>query len=105
MEEEREQGADIIVLKDEEGRDVRFEFLDLLEYDGEEYVILMQEDDDSGEVVILRLEGEDETFEFKRAFNLLLQFSHTGIYFMIWILYPISRLPSWNRSSIGFEGE
>ena len=47
MEEELEQGADIIVLKDEEGRDVRFEFLDLLEYDGEEYVILMQEDDDS----------------------------------------------------------
>ena len=63
MEEEREQGADIIVLKDEEGRDVRFEFQDLLEYDGEEYVILMQEDDDSGEVVILRLEGEDEEGE------------------------------------------
>ena len=63
MEEELEQGADIIVLKDEEGRDVRFEFLDLLEYDGEDYVILMQEDDDSGEVVILRLEGEDEEGE------------------------------------------
>lgn len=63
MEEELEQSADIIVLKDEEGRDVRFEFLDLLEYDGEEYVILMQEDDDSGEVVILRLEGEDEEGE------------------------------------------
>ena len=63
MEEELEQGADIIVLKDEEGRDVRFEFLDLLEYDGEEYVILMQEVDDSGEVVILRLEGEDEEGE------------------------------------------
>ena len=63
MEGELEQGADIIVLKDEEGRDVRFEFLDLLEYDGEEYVILMQEDDDSGEVVILRLEGEDEEGE------------------------------------------
>ena len=63
MEEELEQGADIIVLKDEEGRDVCFEFLDLLEYDGEEYVILMQEDDDSGEVVILRLEGEDEEGE------------------------------------------
>ena len=63
MEEKLEQGADIIVLKDEEGRDVRFEFLDLLEYDGEEYVILMQEDDDSGEVVILRLEGEDEEGE------------------------------------------
>lgn len=63
MEEELEQGADIIVLKDEAGRDVRFEFLDLLEYDGEEYAILMQEDDDSGEVVILRLEGEDEEGE------------------------------------------
>ena len=63
MEEELEQGADIIVLKDEAGRNVRFEFLDLLEYDGEEYVILMQEDDDSGEVVILRLEGEDEEGE------------------------------------------
>ena len=63
MEEELEQGADIIVLKDEEGRDVRFEFLDLLEYDGEEYVILMQEDDDSGEVEKQLKEREDEEGE------------------------------------------
>ena len=57
----------IIVLNDEEGKEVRFEFLDLIEYDGEEYVVLLpvleEGEEDSGEVVILKLEeaeSEDE---------------------------------------------
>ena len=53
----------IIALKDEDGNDVEFEFLDLIEYDGTEYVVLlpMEESDEAYEVVILKLEeGENE---------------------------------------------
>lgn len=52
----------IIVLKDESGKEVLFEFLDLIEHEGDEYVILLPADDteESGEVLILRLESDDE---------------------------------------------
>ena len=55
----------IIVLNDEEGKEVKFEFLDLIEYENEEYVILLpaEEDDDAGEVVILKVEDTDSEEE------------------------------------------
>ena len=57
----------IIVLNDENGKEVRFEFLDLIEYDGEEYVVLLpvieEGEEDSGEVVILKLEETDSEEE------------------------------------------
>lgn len=55
----------IITLNDESGNAVEFEFLDLVEYEGNEYVVLLPEDgpDDSGEVVILQLEATDEDAE------------------------------------------
>ncbi len=52
----------IIVLNDEDGKEVRFEFLDLIELDDEEYVVLLPADEDSdepGEVVILKVEDTD----------------------------------------------
>ena len=58
-----EELDNIIVLNDENGNEVRFEFLDLLEYHGKEYVVLFPADDDSdepGDVVILRVELGDE---------------------------------------------
>lgn len=60
-----EELDNIIVLNDEEGNETEFEFLDLIEYEGEEYVVLLpaEEADDAGEVVILKLEdteSEDE---------------------------------------------
>lgn len=60
-----EEFDNIIMLNDEEGNEVEFEFLDLIEYEGEEYVVLLpvEESDDAGEVVILKLEdteSEDE---------------------------------------------
>ena len=60
-----EELDNIIVLNDEEGNEAEFEFLDLIEYEGEEYVVLLpvEETDDAGEVVILKLEdteSEDE---------------------------------------------
>ncbi len=55
----------VVVLTDENGVDTQFEFLDLVECDGREYVILLPvETADDGEVVIFRIEqnGEDETY-------------------------------------------
>ena len=55
-----------ITLNDENGNEVNFEFLDLVELDGEEYVILLPTDEDeneAGEVVILQVEDTDSEDE------------------------------------------
>lgn len=63
---EGEELDNIIILNDEDGNEVEFEFLDLIEYEGEEYVVLLpveEETEEPGEVVILKLEdteSEDE---------------------------------------------
>ncbi len=61
---EEEELDNIIILNDEEGNEVKFEFLDLVELDDEEYVVLLpvSEDgeEDDGEVVILKLEDTAE---------------------------------------------
>ena len=58
-----EDESNIVILNDEEGNEIRFEFLDLIEYDSEEYVVLLPVDDDGenddGEVVILKLEDSE----------------------------------------------
>ncbi len=64
-----EEVDNIIVLNDESGAEVQFEFLDLVELDGEEYVVLLpvdeaENEDEVGEVVILKVEDtEDEEEE------------------------------------------
>ena len=62
---ENEEVDNIIVLKDEEGNEVQFEFLDLIDYEGEEYVVLLpaEETEDAGEVVILQVEDTDSEEE------------------------------------------
>ena len=64
---EDEELDNIIVLNDENGNEVKFEFLDLVELDDEEYVVLLpvSEDgeEDEGEVVILKLEDTDDDSE------------------------------------------
>lgn len=59
---EEEEESSIITLTDEDGSEVDFEFLDLIEYEGNEYVVLLPVEEDSDEVVILQLEetGDDE---------------------------------------------
>ena len=49
----------IITLNDETGKEVRFEFLDLVEYEGEQYVVLLPVEEDSGMVTILKVEDSD----------------------------------------------
>ena len=64
---EMEELDNIIVLNDEEGNEVKFEFLDLIEYENEEYIILLpieEDDEDSiGEVVILKVDDTDSEGE------------------------------------------
>ena len=67
MEENEELENNIVVLNDENGNEVQFEFLDLVELDDEEYVVLLpvsdEGEEDEGEVVILKLEDTDEESE------------------------------------------
>ena len=53
----------ILTLTDENGVDTEFEYLDCIEYEGVEYLVLMPEEDESGELVILEVEPVDEELE------------------------------------------
>ena len=58
--------TNIIELNDEEGNVVHFEFLDLIEYESEQYAILLpveEEEEEEGEVVILKVEDSEEDSE------------------------------------------
>ena len=59
---EGEELDNIIILNDEDGNEVEFEFLDLMEYEGEEYIILLptEESEDNDEVVILKVEDVED---------------------------------------------
>ena len=53
----------IIILNDENGNEIKFEFLDLIEYNDREYVVLLPVEDDNGQVVILMLEAIEDDDE------------------------------------------
>ncbi len=61
---EGEDLDNIVILNDEDGNEVQFEFLDLVELDDEEYVVLLpiteEGDEEEGEVVILKVEDTDD---------------------------------------------
>lgn len=64
--ENMEELNNIIVLNDENGEEVPFEFLDVIEYEGEEYVVLLpveEDEEDADEVVILKIEDTDNEEE------------------------------------------
>lgn len=66
MESEELQGeeATVLTLTDENGVDVDFEYLDTVTYNEVEYLVLMPlDDEDDGQVVILRVEPVDEETE------------------------------------------
>lgn len=64
---EEEEEDDIIELTDDEGNTVRFNYLTTIDYEGELYVLVTEDDgnDDSEEadVVILKIEKDEETQE------------------------------------------
>lgn len=56
-----EEEVSILTLTDENGEDTNFEYLDCIELEGVEYLVLMPEDSD--EIVILQVEPVDEEIE------------------------------------------
>ena len=58
-----EEEVSILTLTDENGNDVDFEYLDSVEYQGKEYLVLMPAEEESTEVVILEVEPVDEEME------------------------------------------
>ena len=58
-----EEEESILTLTDENGDDMQFEYLDCIEYEGKEYLILMPVVDESNEIVILEIQPVDEENE------------------------------------------
>ena len=56
---------ELFTLTDEDGNEIKFEFLDLIELENENYVVLYQIENNNDEVVILRVqetEGEQDEY-------------------------------------------
>ena len=58
-----EEEVEILTLTDENGEDVDFEYLDCLDYEGKEYLILLPVEDPEAQIVILEIEPVDEEHE------------------------------------------
>ena len=59
-----DEESNIIVLEDDLGNEVEFEYLDVIEYEGEEYILLLPADDEEAdEVLILKIVSLDEETE------------------------------------------
>lgn len=62
---ENEELDNIVVLTDDEGKDIEFEWLDTVEMGEQQYIVLLPTDDEEAEeVVILKMEVEDENENF-----------------------------------------
>lgn len=56
---------ELFVLNDEDGNEIKFEFLDLIELDNENYVVLYPVENEAEEVVILKVqetEGDQDEY-------------------------------------------
>ena len=60
---EEEEEVSILTLTDENGQDADFEYLDCIEYQGKEYLVLMPADEAETQIVILEVEPVDDENE------------------------------------------
>lgn len=58
-----EEEMNIITLTDEDGVETQFEYLDVIEYQGKEYLFLLPVEEESDEIVALEIEPVDEENE------------------------------------------
>ena len=58
-----EEETSILSLTDENGEEVEFEYLDSIEFQGKEYLVLIPCENDASEIVILEVEPVDEETE------------------------------------------
>ena len=61
--EQEQEETEILTLTDENGNDVDFEYLDCLEYQDKEYLVLMPADEAETQIVILDVEPVDDENE------------------------------------------
>jgi len=61
--ESEEEEVEVLTLTDEDGNETEFEYLDCLELDGKEYLILMPTDEGETQIVIMEIEPVDEENE------------------------------------------
>ena len=61
--ENEQEESEILTLTDENGQDVDFEYLDCMEYQGKEYLVLMPADEAETQLVILEVEPVDDENE------------------------------------------
>ena len=59
----QEEESSVLTLTDENGVDMDFEYLDCIEYEEKEYLVLMPAEEESNEIVILEIEPVDEENE------------------------------------------
>ena len=60
-----EEQSNILTLTDENGQDTTFEYLDCIEYEGKEYLVLMPAEEASTEIIILEVvpvDAENESY-------------------------------------------
>jgi len=58
-----EEEVSTLTLTDENGVDTVFEYLDCIDYDGKEYLVLLPQNDEDAGIVILEVEPVDEETE------------------------------------------
>ena len=58
-----EEEVSILTLTNENGADVEFEYLDCIDYEGKEYLVLIPVEEEANEIVILEVEPVDEETE------------------------------------------
>ena len=60
---EVEEEVDILTLTDENGVETEFELLDVIDYEGKEYLVLLPQGEEDNEIVILEVEPVDDELE------------------------------------------
>ena len=57
------EDENLLTLTDENGNEETFEYLDVIEYEGKEYLFLLPAEEESSEIVVLEIEPVDEENE------------------------------------------
>ena len=60
---ENEEETSILTLTDENGVETDFEYLDCIDYEGKEYLVLMPADEAATDIIILEVEPVDDENE------------------------------------------
>ena len=58
-----QEESNLLTLTDENGEEMTFEYMDCIEYDQKEYLVLLPEDDEDNSLVILEVQPVDEENE------------------------------------------